>query len=317
MDVDARVSFADSNSSESGSHDSHSDSDNNDSGDKSTDHSSADEVSEHSHLFATGLGNMARMANAQRFRPLISALRSPSDDMQQMIALQELSEVLSMSMEESLIGVDVGELVQALVALVGGEGLASGNATVMLLACRCLSNLLEALPVSGSILLRYGAIDVLCGRLLDIEYIDVAEQALTVLTQLSRDFGARVWEAGGLSASLMFLDFFATSTQHTALRCAVNCTRSILPDHFTQAIDVVSVLERTMFYSDPQTADLSCTALLNIISAFRSSSERIQRLISLDLLQRVLARIRDDESILLLRLLVAVASSSCECAMRL
>ncbi|KAI9479829.1 hypothetical protein BX667DRAFT_466867 [Coemansia mojavensis] len=257
------------------------------------------------------------MANAQRFRPLLAALRSPGDDMQQMVALQELSEVLSISMEESLIGVDVGELVQALIALVGGEGLAAGNATVMLLACRCLSNLLEALPLSGSILLRHGALDVLCGRLLDIEYIDVAEQALTVLTQLSHDFGARVWEAGGLSASLMFLDFFATATQHKALRCAVNCTRSILPDQFTQAIDVVSVLERTVFYSDPQTADLSCTALLNIISAFRSSSERIQRLISADLLQRVLASIRNDESVLLLRLLVAVSSSSCECAIRL
>ncbi|KAJ1741633.1 Ubiquitin fusion degradation protein 4 [Coemansia sp. RSA 989] len=317
MDVDVRESSSSSSSSESDSHGSDSESDSSASEDKSTNHSSADEASEHSRLFATGLGNIARMANAQRFRPLLAALRSPGDDMQQMVALQELSEVLSISMEESLIGVDVGELVQALIALVGGEGLAAGNATVMLLACRCLSNLLEALPLSGSILLRHGALDVLCGRLLDIEYIDVAEQALTVLTQLSHDFGARVWEAGGLSASLMFLDFFATATQHKALRCAVNCTRSILPDQFTQAIDVVSVLERTVFYSDPQTADLSCTALLNIISAFRSSSERIQRLISADLLQRVLASIRNDESVLLLRLLVAVSSSSCECAIRL
>ncbi|KAJ2453873.1 Ubiquitin fusion degradation protein 4 [Coemansia sp. RSA 2336] len=317
MDVDIRASSPSSSSSESDSHSSDSENDSNASEDKSTDQSSADEASEHSRLFATGLGNMARMANAQRFRPLLAALRSPSDDMQQLVALQELSEILSMSMEESLIGVDVDELVQALIALVGGDGLAAGNATVMLLACRCLSNLLEALPLSGSILLRHSAIDVLCGRLLDIEYIDVAEQALTVLTQLSRDFGARVLEAGGLSASLMFLDFFATATQHKALRCAVNCTRSILPDQFTQAIDVVSVLERTMFYSDTQTANLSCTALLNIISAFRSSSERIQRLISADLLQRVLTSIRNDESILFLRLLVAVASSSCECAIRL
>ncbi|KAJ1849632.1 Ubiquitin fusion degradation protein 4, partial [Coemansia sp. RSA 2708] len=269
------------------------------------------------------------MANAQRFRPLLSTLNDAVDETQQLVALQELAELLSMATEESLIGVDIGDFARVLINLGGGPsgdlaGLVAGNANVMLLACRCLSNLLEALPLSGSTLLRHGAVDMLCGRLLDIEYIDVAEQALSVLARISRDFAARVCEAGGLSACLMFLDFFASSTQHTALTCAVNCARAISSDQFAQAADAVPVLERTMFYSDPKTVELSCAALLHLVTAFRSSPERTERLVSADLLQRIVTSFRsgdsmhhDEASVALLRLLVVVATASRERAAQL
>ena len=49
-----------------------------------------------------------------------------------------------------------------------------------LLACRCLANLMEALPGCGHTLVYHGAIPVLCSKLIEISYIYLAEQTLIV-----------------------------------------------------------------------------------------------------------------------------------------
>jgi hypothetical protein len=49
-----------------------------------------------------------------------------------------------------------------------------------LLACRCLANLMEALPGSAHTVVSHGAVPVLCAKLLEIQYIDLAEQTLSV-----------------------------------------------------------------------------------------------------------------------------------------
>jgi E3 ubiquitin-protein ligase TRIP12 len=48
------------------------------------------------------------------------------------------------------------------------------------LACRAFAYLMEALPSSAASIVNYQAIPLLCAKLLAIEYIDVAEQALQV-----------------------------------------------------------------------------------------------------------------------------------------
>ncbi len=51
----------------------------------------------------------------------------------------------------------------------------------MLLAARSLSHLIEALPgVGAQLVLVEGLVRALCQQLIDIQYIDVAEQALLV-----------------------------------------------------------------------------------------------------------------------------------------
>jgi E3 ubiquitin-protein ligase TRIP12 len=49
-----------------------------------------------------------------------------------------------------------------------------------LLACRCLAHLMEALPGSGHTLVHLGAVPVLCSKLNEISYIELAEQTLSV-----------------------------------------------------------------------------------------------------------------------------------------
>jgi hypothetical protein len=49
-----------------------------------------------------------------------------------------------------------------------------------LLACRCLANLMEALPGSAHTVVHHGGVPVLCSKLLEIQYIDLAEQSISV-----------------------------------------------------------------------------------------------------------------------------------------
>ncbi|KAJ2340780.1 Ubiquitin fusion degradation protein 4, partial [Coemansia sp. RSA 2673] len=248
-----------------------------------------------------------------------------------LIALQELTELLSISTEESLIGLNIGELGQSLANLLKGAdgdygeltGFIASNGDIMLLACRCLSNLLEALPLTGGLLVRLGVVGVLCSKLMEIEYIDLAEQALLTLMQLSKEFPAKVCEAGGLTACLTFLDFFATGTQRTALACAANCAQGITVDQFSQAREAALVLERTMFYADQKSAEHSCRALLSLVNAFCSMPDRVDQLVSSSALGSIIESIDPDrtEAVsapppLLLRILGSLTHASHERAMQ-
>lgn len=62
----------------------------------------------------------------------------------------------------------------------GGGTDEESNVQMMLLACRCLANLMEALPGSAHSVVYAGAVPVLCSKLLEIQYIDLAEQTLSV-----------------------------------------------------------------------------------------------------------------------------------------
>lgn len=50
----------------------------------------------------------------------------------------------------------------------------------MLLSCRCLYNLVEANPGASSSISHHKGVGVLVGKLLEIEYIDMAETVLKV-----------------------------------------------------------------------------------------------------------------------------------------
>ena len=54
------------------------------------------------------------------------------------------------------------------------------NPDIMLLAARSLTFLADVLPTCCGTIVRHGAVPALCERLLNIEYIDLAEQSLQV-----------------------------------------------------------------------------------------------------------------------------------------
>ncbi|ORX62548.1 hypothetical protein DM01DRAFT_1403027 [Hesseltinella vesiculosa] len=261
---------------------------------------------------------------SNQLRSLLNTLKSQDDPTMQLVALQELAEILSVSNEETLAGYFpsdsfVKELVRimkgssedmmmAAMAAAGGNdfdldndmmlalamsgGLGSGgNPEIMLLACRCLSNLLDALPTSVTHVVYHGGIQVLCQKLKSIEYIDLAEQALSALDKVSAQLPRAVIQEDGITAALMYFDFFSIHSQRTALRIAANCLRNIDKSSFSQVQEILPILMNTIAYPDRMVVELSCLCWLRIVESYRSQPDLIEQVVSLDILKVILGLI--------------------------
>ncbi|KAK8034622.1 HECT-domain-containing protein [Apiospora rasikravindrae] len=225
-----------------------------------------------------------------RLRELLSNLRMKEDPSMQMIALQELSEILLVSNEDNLAGhFSPDSFVKELVVLMQpNEITGEENPDMMLLACRCLANLMEALPASTANVVYGGAVPVLCQKLLEIQFIDLAEQALSTLEKISVDYPTSIVREGGLTACLSYLDFFATSTQRTAVTTAANCCRNIPEDSFPVIKDVMPILLNVLASSDQRVVEQASLCVTRIIESFKYHSGKLEELVSVDLLKAIL-----------------------------
>lgn len=156
------------------------------------------------------------MSLGSRLKNLLTNIKATADPTTRLLTLQELSELLSISTEDTLAGsFPVESFVKELVRILGGKGNDEGgedddgeedggemdedaqlaaalamstggqyqgdeNPEAQVLACRCLANLMEALPGVAHTVVYHGAIPVLCSKLVEISYIDLAEQTLSV-----------------------------------------------------------------------------------------------------------------------------------------
>lgn len=221
---------------------------------------------------------------SSRLRELLNSIRQ--DDLSvQLIALQELSEILLVSNEDNLSGhFSPDAFVKELVALMNKES----SPEIMLLACRCLANLMEALPASVANVVYGNAVPVLCQKLLEISFIDLAEQALSTLEKISVEYPASIVREGGLTACLSFLDFFATSTQRTAVTTAANCCRNIPNDSFPVVRDVMPTLLNVLNSNDQRVVEQASLCVSGIVESFKYYPAKLEELVSVDLLRAIL-----------------------------
>ncbi|KAF4452694.1 E3 ubiquitin-protein ligase TRIP12 [Fusarium austroafricanum] len=219
-----------------------------------------------------------------RFREILHNLRV--DDLSvQLIALQELSEILLVSNEDNLSGhFSPDAYVKELVTLMNKEE----SPEIMLLACRCLANLMEALPASVANVVYGSAVPVLCQKLLEISFIDLAEQALSTLEKISVEYPTSIVREGGLTACLSYLDFFATGTQRTAVTTAANCCRNIPEDSFPVVRDVMPTLLNVLNSSDQRVVEQASLCVSGIVESFKYHPSKLEELVSVDLLRGVL-----------------------------
>jgi len=128
------------------------------------------------------------------------------DDTEKLLALTELCEIFSLCTEDQLGSIRIGDWIRALTNILCDE-LVSPDIT--LLVCRTFCNLLEAFPQTAGLLVQQdSAIEALCLKLLNIQFIDVAEQALMVVRKLSNAHPTPLLMAGGFDAVLTNIDFF-------------------------------------------------------------------------------------------------------------
>jgi E3 ubiquitin-protein ligase TRIP12 len=123
----------------------------------------------------------------RELRVILENLRQKEEPGLHRVALEDLAQILLMANEDTLAGhFSPDPYLKEIIPIMDGEGIGAGDPEVMLLACRCIANMMEALPPSTSNVVFCGAVPILCAKLRDIEYIDLAEQCLSVSMKFFR-----------------------------------------------------------------------------------------------------------------------------------
>ncbi|CCJ30470.1 unnamed protein product, partial [Pneumocystis jirovecii] len=229
---------------------------------------------------------------ASRFKNILNSLRQKDDPSTQLIALQGLSELLIVSTEDILSSYFSPDLfIKELLAIMQASGseFSEQNPETVLLACRCLTNLMEVLPSSISNVVYGGAIPILCQKLLEIQYIDLAEQALSTLEKISTEHPTAIVRDGGLTACLTYFDFFSTNVQRTAIITAANCCKNIPSDCFAIARDVMTMLQNIIRNNDRKVLEQACLCVTRIVESFRHYPDKLEQLLSNDILQIIMS----------------------------
>ncbi|SCV74863.1 BQ2448_7892 [Microbotryum intermedium] len=176
----------------------------------------------------------------------------------------------------------------------GGDDTTENDVQMMLLACRCLANLMEALPGSSHSVVYAGAVPVLCSKLQEIQFIELAEQTLSTLEKISEEMPSSIVREGGLAALLNFLDFFSFHVQRTAVTAAANCCRSVSLESFSMVKDAMPIFKQTLGYPDQRLVEQSCLAVVRIVESYRYYPEKLEELLSADLLSAVRVLLNPD-----------------------
>ncbi|KAL7423043.1 Ubiquitin fusion degradation protein 4 [Cryptotrichosporon argae] len=168
----------------------------------------------------------------------------------------------------------------AILAMTGGDdGDDQEEMEAQLLACRCLAHLLEALPGSGHTLVHLGAVPVLCSKLNEISYIELAEQTLSTMEKISAEYPAAIVREGGLGALLNYLPFFSTNVQRTAVTAAANCCRNISGEHYAMIRNVFPTLREVLTQGDQRLVEQATLAVVRTLESYRHNAEHLEGLL--------------------------------------
>ncbi|KAG9343628.1 hypothetical protein JZ751_013798 [Albula glossodonta] len=120
-----------------------------------------------------------------------------------------------------------------------------------------------------------------------IQFIDVAEQALTALEMLSRRHSKAILQDGGLADCLLYLEFFSINAQRNALAIAANCCQSITPDEFHFVSDSLPLLTQRLTHQDKKSVESTCLCFARLVDNFQHEENLLQQVVSRDLLTNV------------------------------
>ena len=104
----------------------------------------------------------------QELRVILENLRQKDDPTLQRAALEELAQVLLMANEDTLAGHFAPDpYIKELIPLMQADENGEENPEMMLIACRCIANMMEALPACAQNVVYGGAVPILCQKLLE------------------------------------------------------------------------------------------------------------------------------------------------------
>ncbi|KAI9001794.1 hypothetical protein DFJ74DRAFT_455158 [Hyaloraphidium curvatum] len=169
----------------------------------------------------------------------------------------------------------------------------------MLLALRCLSNLIEALPSATALVVGAEGVPALVAKLREIEYIDLAESVLSVLGKVAGEYPLAVLRAGGVAAALGYVDFFALSTQRVAVGIAAAALRGLGQQAGAEdmAREAMPTLERLLGYGDARLVEGVVKAIAKVVEwacrpqageSEKAVEDRVESLIQSSLLRAIM-----------------------------
>ncbi|GLD94748.1 hypothetical protein PINS_up003372 [Pythium insidiosum] len=166
---------------------------------------------------------------------------------------------------------------------------------VLLLSARALVAMLDLLPASAvPRAVADGIVPAVCAKLLELEFMDVAELAFQILdrvvlaatTLAQPEYRRVVLTANGLVALLQFVDFFPIEIQRTAARVvAALCVEPVAPAVVEPALPLIVNLLRA---SDRDVLESGCVSVQRL-----SASEPLMALVATDEIAALLLDVVD------------------------
>ena len=203
---------------------------------------------------------------------LLQGLQASGDESRQLIAVQEMCQLLVMGNEDTLTGFPIRQVVPALIVLLKMEH----NFDLMHHACRALTYMMEALPRSSSVIVE--AIPTFLEKLQSIQCMDVAEQSLSALEMLSKKHNKAILHAKGVVTVLTYVDFFSISAQRNALIITSNCCQNLLPEEFVHVSEALSILSSRLVHEDKKSAETACLALSRLAESYKNDKTKLKEI---------------------------------------
>lgn len=111
------------------------------------------------------------------------------------------------------------------------------------------------------------------------------------MEKISSEYPQAVVKEGGLGAVLMYLDFFSTNVQRTAVKTAANCCRGISQESISMVQDILPNLENIMQYSDQKIVEHACLCFVRLADSFKSNAAHLQVILLSSLLHLFLLEV--------------------------
>ena len=133
-------------------------------------------------------------------------MRQHGDEESQLMGVEQLKErIICAQNEEQLRVFNLDDFIPALLDILNIDY----NGDLLFSTIVCLNNMMSNMPQSLSFIVKYDGVKKICNKLQNIEYVDVAEAAITSLNRLSSENPELVLECGGIvkKKNSFFLSF--------------------------------------------------------------------------------------------------------------
>ncbi len=211
----------------------------------------------------------------------------------------EMARILAMSAADAGLPIDGGPPY--------GGSASADEVESQMFAARCLANMIESMPGSSQTVVAKGGVAVLCAKLMEIEYMDLAGQVLCVcrilrqqresimaylslrqtLEKLAKEAPSQIVRENGLQAMLNYLDFHDMNDQQTALQAAAACCRSLSPDNFAKVAEVMPIVRGVLGWTTQKQVDPAANIVIRVIDSYRTRSDLLEQLLDLDTVKAV------------------------------